>query len=851
VARNAAHLPIDDVLGEIGAALAQAGQVVVTAEPGAGKTTRIPLALVDAPWRDGGRIVVLEPRRVAARAAATFMARSLGEQVGATVGLTTREDRRVTRDTVVEVVTEGVLVRRLQRDGDLQGVACVLLDEFHERSLDADLALALSLEVRDVLRPDLRIGVLSATMDVEAVSALLGRAPIVASVGRAYPVEVSHRDVAPLSSARRFELARVVATAVREALAEHHGDVLVFLPGVGELHAVQRELAGVDADVLLLHGRLPAADQDRVLQAGNRRRVVLATDLAESSVTVPGVCVVVDAGLSREPQLDPRLGMTRLVTTTASRASADQRAGRAGRLAAGHAIRLWPRRTHGARRAWPTPEVQQAELSQFVLTALAWGTAPGDLRLLTRPPQPAVAAALALLVDLGAVDNDQRGGPGARITDHGRRLAALPLHPRLGHLLVEGARLGLADVAADVAALLGERDLVATSRDRPDADLGSRLAVLRGDWPPPQGSRRAVLQRVRADARRLRGLVGTGAAIPSDVAGIDSDLVAGALLALAWPDRVARRREGRRGAYLLANGRGALVDERDPLATQEWLAVADVDAGAVNARVHLAAAVDLATLRAVLSPRFSRVRRVEWDAETDDVVAADEERLGAVVVASAPVARTQVDAADALLAAVRAKGLEVLRWSEAARSLRARLGFLHRCLGDPWPDTSDAMLLDTMQDWLRPFLVGAITRVGHLQRVSVVDALRTTVSPANLRRLDVLAPTHVQVPSGSRVRLDYSADDGPVLAVKLQELFGMSVSPTVADGTVWVVVHLLSPAGRPLQVTRDLAGFWDGSYAQVRAQMRGRYPKHAWPENPREVAAHRGTKRNARPAKGT
>ncbi len=837
------RLPIDDVLDDVVEALASPGAVVVTAPPGAGKTTRVPLALLDVPWRGTGRIVLLEPRRVAARAAAGRMARSLGESVGARVGLTTRDDRRVSRDTVVEVVTEGVLVRRLQRDPELPGVAAVLLDEFHERSLDADLALALCLELREVLRPDLRLAVLSATIDAGAVAGLVGPGtPVVASEGRAHPVTVQHVEAGPLSSLRPGDLAQVVAPAVRDALADRDGDLLVFLPGVAEIGRTAAALAGIDAAVVPLHGGLPGREQDRALQDGPDRRVVLATDLAESSVTVPGVRVVVDAGLAREPRLDARSGMTRLVTVPASRASADQRAGRAGRVAAGHAVRLWAEASHGARPAWPVPEVAQGDLAGFVLTAAAWGTPVEDLRLLDPPPVPALQEARSTLHGLGALDDE------GRITEHGRLLADLPLHPRLAHLLAVAASWDAAELGARVAALLAERDVLGRDRDRPDADVVTRLHVLNGQRKGRR-VRDGALTRVRKEARRLERLAAR-LDLPGDpaAAGLDHEDLVGAMIARAWPDRVGRRRStdpDDRGRFLLSGGRGARLPEGDPLAGEEWIAVADVDAGRVDARVHRAAAIPGDVLERVLGDLVQTSRRVRWDEDKGDVEAVEEERLGAIVLVRRPLQVSAEDVRPGLLDGVRSRGLDVLAWSERGRSLRSRLAFLHGAMGDPWPDTGDEALLDHLEDWLLPFVPSGARRLGDLRRVDTTTALLAMVPPDRVARIDELAPTHLDVPSGSRVRLDYDTGE-PVLAVKVQEMFGLDDTPRVADGRVPVVVHLLSPAGRPVQVTRDLAGFWDGVWSQVRAEMRGRYPKHAWPEDPRSVAAHRGTKRNQR-----
>lgn len=824
-----ADLPISEVLPDVVAAVRDHGRVVVEAPPGAGKTTRVPPALLDTV---DGRVVVLEPRRVAARAAAARMAHEAGGRLGGLVGLTTGDERHTSRDTRIEVVTEGVLVRRLQSDPSLRGVGAVVLDEFHERSVDADLALAFTWEARTALREDLALVVMSATLDGARVAALLDDAPVVSSHGRLHPVEVVHVPRDPVAP-----LAPDVATAVEAALEEHEGDVLVFLPGVREIRNVQRRLRVPDTvDVRALHGSLPPREQDLALRPTpqGRRTVVLSTDLAESSVTVPGVRVVVDAGLSREPRLDPRTGMTRLVTARASRASADQRAGRAGRLAPGTAVRLWSREDDARRDPHPRPEILQTELAAFVLQVASWGAEIGDLRLLDHPPAEAVTAARDLLATLDILDDD------GRITPHGRQVAALPAHPRLGHLVVRGREHGVGSTAVTLAALLGERDVLHVDRAQPDADLATRVAVVGGARPPPGASlRHGTLDRVRRRAGRLAGAGGTGhdGRSPRD---LDTAAV-GLLAALGFPDRIAARRPGR-GRFVLANGRGVTVDDRDPLADAEVLVATDVDDRGDDGRLWAGAATTLAELREHAPDLITHTDEVVWDDRRQDVVARRRVHVGAATLREDPLADIPIAAAQAaLLDGVRRHGLDLLPWGRSTRDLRARAAFVASTdAGRDWPPMDDDALLTDLDDWLAPFL-GTARRRGDLSRVPLADALAQRIGWDRARRLDQLAPTHVRVPSGRSVRVDYDDPHGPVLAVKLQEMFGATQTPRVA-GTP-VVVHLLSPAGRPLQVTTDLPGFWAGVYSEVRAEMRGRYPKHPWPEDPTTAPPTARTKR--------
>ncbi|MFP5308606.1 MAG: ATP-dependent helicase HrpB [Actinomycetes bacterium] len=839
-------LPVAAVLDDVAAAVRQHGRVVVEAPAGAGKTTLVPLALAAALESEGrdGRVVVLEPRRVAARAAARRMAALVGDRLGGVVGVTTRDDRRTSAATRVEVVTEGVLVRRLQRDPSLAGVACVVLDEFHERSLEADLGLAFSADVA-ALRDDLALVVMSATLDGARVRDLLD-APAVRSDGRLHPVEVVHVGPSVPPGGRRSEVAPPVADAVLEALAAGpEGDVLVFLPGAREIRWVGEALEGrtpPDVVVTPLHGSLPPDAQDAAIApaATGTRKVVLSTDVAESSLTIEGVTCVVDAGLAREPRFDPTSGMSRLVTVRVSRDRADQRAGRAGRVRPGRCVRLWPEREHAGLAAHRTPALAQEDLAGFALEVADWGADVDDLLLLDRPPAAAWAQATALLADLDALDGD------GRITDHGRRLADLPTHPRLAHMvLAAGERAGL---ACDLAALLADRDVVTTDRDVSVADLATRVRLLRGDvagaGPGTQVSRGA-LRRARDEARRLRRAA--AALTGQDLGDRPGDLDAvGRVLVLAYPDRVARRRGDGRGRFVLAGGRGAVLPEADVLAGEDLLVVASVDAGERDARVHLAAGVDEADLRDVLGHHLVREQHVAWDDAAGDVAAVRRERLGALVLAEGHLDDPDPDAvAAALVTGIRRRGLHLLPWDRDTRDLVARAGFLHHHLADQgWPAMDDDALLAELERWLVPFLAG-VRRVGHLGRVPLRDALAGRIGWERVRRLDELAPTHLEVPSGSRVRLTWDPVEGPVLPVKLQELFGATQTPTVADGRVPVTVHLLSPARRPVQVTTDLAGFWERGYPEVRAELRGRYPKHPWPEDPSTAVPTARTTRRA------
>jgi ATP-dependent helicase HrpB len=826
-------LPVDAILGELGAALQTVGSAVLQAPPGAGKTTRVPLALLGLPWLAQGRILMLEPRRLATRAAARRMAATLGESVGQTVGYRVRQDTRVGPRTRVEVVTEGVLTRLVQSDPALEGIGLVIFDEFHERSIHAALGLALTLHSRVLLRPDLRVLVMSATLDSAPIAALLGGAPVVTSEGRIHPVDTRHR---PPRVGSRPESA--VAAVVREAMAEHAGDVLVFLPGVGEIRRAERTLResnlSPDVDLLRLHGNLPAEAQDRVIGPSppGRRKVVLATSIAETSLTIEGIRVVVDSGLARVPRYSPRTGMTRLATVRVSLASAEQRRGRAARLGPGFCYRLWPPAEDRTLIPRATPEILEADLASLALELAAAGVIdPGGLAWLDPPPSAALAEARVLLTELGALDRDQV------ITPRGRSIAGLPLHPRLAHMVLRGTELGAGFEACELAALLTERDLFRHGQGVPDADIRSRLDVLRGTTLRGDVDQE-VLRRARRDVIAL-----TRAVSVSGAATAQSEKI-GLLLALAYPDRIARRRQAQSGRYLLRNGVGAFV-EPQALAASEWLAVAELDGRARESRILLAAPLDEADLWEHFGPQIEREDRIEWDSATRSVTASRRERLGALVLRESMLPEPEpVRVSEALLSGIRREGLGLLPWTQAALSLRERVRFLQR-LDPTWPDFSDQGLAGTLEQWLGPHLIG-MRRLDDLGQLDLAGTLGSALTWQQRAMLEQWAPIRIEVPSGSWIPVDYSDPETPVLAVRIQELFGWRETPRIAQGRVPLTLHLLSPAGRPVQVTGDLAGFWRTMYFEVRKELRGRYPKHSWPDDPLVAEPTRRVKRGRR-----
>ncbi len=837
-------LPIDVALPALRAALAAHPSAVLIAPPGAGKSTVVPLALLVEPWVRGRRILMLEPRRLAARAVAERMAHTLGEPVGHTVGYRMRRDTRVSKETRLEVLTEGVLTRMLQSDPALEGVAAVLFDEFHERSLQADLALALALDAREALAGDLKILVMSATLEADGIVALLGAAPLVRAAGRMFPVESRFAGTgapplpegAPRGSASpEQQMARLVL----RALEETHGDVLVFLPGAREIHRVAALLAdgAAPARILPLYGELSAAAQDAALTPiAGVRRIVLATNIAETSLTLEGVRVVVDSGLVRRQRFDPHTGMSRLELGRISRASAEQRQGRAGRLEAGVCYRLWSETAHRTLAPFTPPEILEADLAPLALELARWGTRDATaLRWLDPPPAALLASARDLLARLGALD------AAGRITPHGQEMVQLPVHPRLAHMLLRARQLGVLTLAADLAALLSERDLLRGAAGGGDADIRTRLEILRGEQAGSEAGR-AVVQAARATARTLiRDL--ERAAPPGN--GARQAVSPGALLALAFPDRVGALRPGGEGRYTLANGRGALFAQAQSLSRQALIVAVDLDDRERDARILLAAPLEREALEAVMGEQLVWRETVEWSRRDEAVLARRERRLDQLILETRPLGELPSERAlEAMLSGVRDLGIGVLPWNRDSRDLQARVAFVRR-LGAPyeaWPDLADAALAETLEEWLAPWLEG-MSRREHLARVPLAEALRARLGWARERELDALAPSHLAVPSGSRVRIDYLDDSAPAVAVRLQEVFGLAATPRLGGGRAPVTFKLLSPAQRPVQVTRDLEGFWQRGYAEVRKDLRGRYPKHYWPEDPLTAEAVRGVRR--------
>ena len=813
-----ASLPIDAALPALRTALADRNAAVLVAPPGAGKTTRVPLVLLEESWAEDKKILVLEPRRLAARAAAARMAATLGEQVGDTVGLRVRFGSQVTKRTRIEVVTEGIFTRLVIDDPSLEGVAAVLFDEFHERSLDADLGLALARDAQQALRPDLKLLIMSATLDGAQVAALLGDAPAIESEGRAFPVETRYLGRDP-----RAPIERQVTEAVERALRAETGSLLVFLPGAGEIRRTEsllkERISDATVDIVALYGALDAREQDRAISPSppGRRKVVLATSIAETSLTIEGVRVVIDSGLSRVPRYEPDVGITRLETVRVSRAAADQRRGRAGRVEPGVCYRLWDAPQTASLEAYTRPEILSADLSSFVLDLAQWGVSdPGKLAFLDPPPRAALSEAKTLLAELGAIDD------GDRITEEGRKLRALPLPPRLARMVVDAAAEGAGELAAGIAAVVTERGLGGD-----DIDLRHRLDNFRRDRSKRADDARAMVRRWAETAG------GTAAA---------SEHSPGSLLALAYPDRIAKNRGGGNGSFLLANGRGGNVDPASPLAREPYLAVAELTGAAAASRVVLAAAITPGEIEVQFAGQIEEDEAVTFEAASASLRARRIRKLGALILSerTLPVA-PGAEATKRLAEGIAGMGMTKLPWSKAQLQFRNRVNFLRRAEGGEWPDLSDHALARTAADWLAPFLDGKTTlsQVGADDLAAALDVLVAW----NLRqRLDTEAPTHFTAPSGSNVPIDYEGEEGPKLAIRVQELFGLAVHPVIARGRVPLLIELLSPAHRPVQVTRDLPGFWRGSYKDVRSDLRGRYPKHPWPDDPLTAPATRRAK---------
>jgi ATP-dependent helicase HrpB len=786
-------LPVDEALPQLKAVLAEHSAAVLVAPPGAGKTTHVPLALLEAPWLGGAKIIMQEPRRLAARAAARRMAATLGEAVGETVGYRVRLDSKVGPRTRIEVVTDGLFLRMLQDDPSLEGVGCVIFDELHERGLETDLSFALVRESQQALREDLRVIAMSATLDPGPVSERLGGAPLVELAGRMFPVQTRYLD---RESAGRVE--DTVASAVRGALGSESGSALVFLPGVGEIRRVEERLTGLatNIDVAPLYGDLSPAEQDRAISPSpaGRRKVVLATSIAETSLTIEGVRIVIDGGQMRVPRFSPRSGMTRLETVRVSQASADQRRGRAGRLEPGVCFRLWTEEAQRGLLPFTPPEILDADLAPLALELAAWGvTDASTLPWLTPPPASSLATARALLLDLGAIE------PSGAITPHGRAMARLGQHPRLAHLVLKGRELRQGRVAALIAAILGERDFL---RER-DVDLRHRVDIALSGRAP------------RLIAESARRLLPRGAQEERP-----DPSMTGALLALAYPDRIGRRRGNTANRYLLSGGRGAALPEGDPMSNKEFIVVADLDGSTQDARIFLAAPITLGEIEELYDERIVDEEIVEW---RESVVARRRRRLGALVLEDKPINKPDPEKVKAaMLAGLRQRGLP---WTDELTAWRQRIAFLRR-LDDSWPDLSDTALAASLDEWLAPFVDGAA------RRIDFAAAVKALVPWDRQRQVDSLAPTHIEVPSGSRIPIDYANPAEPTLSVRLQEMFGLTETPRLGGGKVPVTIHLLSPARRPVQVTRDLASFWKAAYRDVKAELKGRYPKHYWPDDP-------------------
>lgn len=826
------HLPIDDVLPNLLQALRQHCVTVLQAPPGAGKTTRVPLALLDEPWLGEQRIIMLEPRRLAARAAAQFMAHQLGEPVGQRVGYRTRLDSKVSGATRIEVVTEGILTRIFQDDPSLAPYGAVLFDEFHERSLQADLGLALTWEVREALREDLRILVMSATLDAQPIARMLGNAPIITSQGRSYPVEVRYTPVP-----RHLSLQQHLASVVLQALAEQTGSVLVFLPGAVEISRLQQDLAervGPDTFVAPLFGQLSQAEQDAAVRPApeGRRKVVLATSIAETSLTIEGVRVVIDSGQHRAPVFDPVTGLTRLRTQQISQAAAEQRKGRAGRTEPGVCYRLWSEAEQSRLMPFAQPEILAADLSDLVMDLAQWGeTDPTRLTWLNTPPPAAWQQARELLQQLQILNHE------GRLTEHGQRVGRLGLHPRLAHMVERARELGWGRLGAQLAALLSERDVLTGLRH---ADVQDRLAALRGE-PGRAVADRGRVQRVRQASQQILQRLKQDQEMPEqpDAPGI--------LLAMAYPDRIGKRRPGPAPRYLLANGRGAWLAEDDPLQGADYIVAAELDDKGREARIFLAAEISQTSLLEHFADQIESLDQLQWDSSAALVRSVRQTRLGALVLEERASTTPDPEAVTALLTQVLVQnGLEDLPWDQEARQWLARVQFLRRFEGDVWPDTSLEALADRADQWLTPFLAG-MNRLSQVKSLPLLQALGSLLSYDQQRQLEVKAPARLEVPTGSRIQLDYESGEIPILAVRFQELFGLTDTPRVLDGRHPVMLHLLSPGYKPVQVTQDLASFWRNAYRDVRKDLRGRYPKHHWPEDPLTAPPTRHAKRRGEP----
>lgn len=833
-------LPIDLVMPDVLHALRKGNNTVIQAPPGAGKTTRVPLALLNESWLQGQRILLLEPRRLAARNAAQRMAAELGESVGDTVGYRMRNDARVGPRTRIEVITEGILARIAQNDPMLTGVGAVIFDEFHERNLHSDLGLALCLDVQSGLRDELRLLVMSATLDVQAVAKALGKmggnAPIIASEGRCYPVETRYldRDVA------NFEQA--VITRVIEAIANETGSILVFLPGVAEIRRIEKRLTEIlpqpNIQIAPLYADLTWEMQQQAIAAPSPsvRKIVLATTIAETSLTIEGIRIVVDSGLRRGPRFDPRSGMTRLEISKISQAASEQRQGRAGRLEPGICYRLWTKNVHTALIPHTAPEILESDLSTLVLELANWGVSdPAQLTWLDPPPKAAFAQSQDLLCSLGAIDSQ------GRILPLGKDMAALGVHPRLGHMMLKGKALNLGGVACEMAALLEERDIIRFETEK-HCDLRFRLEALRSITREPsrreyEGQRidYPVYQRVAKTSAQYFRQLGVKSGGDIDKAGL--------LLAFAYPDRIAQLRAGAIGRYRLANGRGAVLAGNEALGTAEFIVAANLDDREREARIFLAAPLTRADIFAHLSSLLVTATVTQWSERDKAVLCRRQIQLGELILQDDTETNPEpTSLLQEMLKGIREQGIHVLPWTETTRAWQARVCFLRKFDAKlALPDMSDSALLSTLETWLAPF-IPRVSRLSQLQSLQLHIILVSQINWQQQQAIETLAPTHIEVPSGSRIALNYQSGELPVLAVRLQELFGLAETPTIAGGKVKVMLHLLSPARKPMQITQDLASFWTNTYYEVRKDLRGRYPKHYWPDDPMQAEPKKGIK---------
>jgi ATP-dependent helicase HrpB len=824
-------LPVDSILPELRSILNDHPSAVLCAEPGAGKTTRVPLALLDEPWLQGKRIIMLEPRRMAAVRSAEYMAEQRNEALGVTVGYRIRGENTTTRTTKLDVVTEGILTRMIQDDASLEGIGLIIFDEFHERSIHADLGLALALDIREHLRSDLKLLVMSATLDAARISELMGNAPVVKSHGRVFPVSVSY-----LSQPHKDRIDTVAANAIVKAVREQEGDILVFLPGQREIRNVESLLKGKELPpniiIHLLYGEASASHQRAALQPARsgQRKIILSTNIAETSLTIEGVRTVIDAGLMRTTAFDPRRGMSGLVTIPVSLASAEQRKGRAGRVAAGHCYRLWTEGEHSVLSPYSKPEINTADLAPLAMELALWGDGEAQsLRFLDPPPKANLLQARTLLTTLGALDNN------GTLTGHGKRMAALPVHPRFAHMLLTGMELGKGVMACDIAALLEERDAL---RGNPsaDIDLWSRYSAYRNGELPD----RSAAVRIKEQSRRLRSVIGLQKSADAPAQSVHEGHGIGVLLALAYPERIGKKKKGEK--YQLSGNMTASVPKTSALSREEYLAVGDVDGAGSDIRIFLAEPLTEGEIRAAFKEQIRTAEQIEWDETNSAIAARTVTTLGSIELSARSFVPTNEQTLPLMLEAIHRFGLSVLLWTKSTASLVERSEWLRKNgLVSDWPDLSPEQLLGTMNEWLAPFLSG-MTRKQHLTRLEMDTIIRSLFSYQQLQMLDRLAPTHLTVPTGSQIALDYS-NHPPILAVRLQEMFGETETPSIGGGKVNVLLHLLSPARRPLAVTQDLPSFWNNAYIQVRKDMRGEYPKHYWPEDPLQAEPTRKTKR--------